>query len=164
MALPAGSILTPQRLLDNIPRTISYTANTANTSTATGTELVAITTSSVTFRAGRAYRVIFKGLAQSSAAGDTVTVRVRKTNTSGSIYLDSFRLYVAVAATNTPFYLGNICTNTTSADVSAVLVGTYVRVGGSGNVLLAATGTHVSYIEVQDIGDATDYANATAIT
>lgn len=164
MALPAGSILTPQRLLDNIPRTISYTALTANTANNTGTEAVALTTSSVTFRAGRAYRITFKGLAQSSVAADQLTVRVRKTNTSGDVYVDSFRIPIPTAGGNVPFYLANICSNTTSADVSAVLVGTYVRLTGTGNCVLAATTTHVCYVEVEDIGDAVDFAGARAIT
>lgn len=165
MALPAGVILTPQRLLDNIPRTISYTAITANTAASTGTELVALTTSSITFRAGRAYRITFKGLVQSSVANDQLTVRVRKTNTSGDVYVDSFRLPILTANGNFPFYLANICSNTTSADVSAVLVGTFVRLsGGTGNCLIAATSTHVCYIEVEDIGDAADYPSARAIT
>lgn len=164
MALTAGTILTPQKLLDAIPRTISYTAITANTGTSTGTETVALTTASVTFRTGRAYRITFKGLVQSSAAADQVTVRVRKTNTSGDVYIDSFRLVVPTAGGNTPFYLANICANSTSADVSAVLVGTFARIVGSGNSLISATGTHVCYVEVEEIGDAADFPSARAIT
>ena len=161
----SGMRTTADRLNDYTPRTISYTALTANTATNTGTEAVALTTASVTFRAGRAYRITFKGLVQSSVANDQVTVRVHKTNTAGDIYVDSFRLVVPTAAGNTPFYLANICSNTTAADVSAVLVGTYVRLTGStGNCLITATTTHVCYIEVQDIGDAADFANARPIT
>ncbi|MGW1324782.1 hypothetical protein ACWD64_19845 [Streptomyces antibioticus] len=164
MAWRPGQRITPQRLLDNTPHTISYTAITANTSTATTTEAVAVTTPSITFRAGRAYRITFKGLAQSSVAADTVTVRVRRTSTSGDIYVDSFRLPIPANATNVPFYLSNICTNGTSSDITVALVGTYVRASGTGNVLLAATTTHVCYIEVEDIGEATDFVAARAIT
>lgn len=160
----SGMRTTADRLNDNAPRTISYTALTANTATNTGTEAVALTTASVTFRAGRAYRITFKGLAQSSVANDQLTVRVHKTNTAGDIYVDSFRLVVPTAGGNTPFYLANICSNTTAADVSAVLVGTYVRLTGTGNSLIAATTTHVCYIQVEDIGDAADFANARPIT
>lgn len=158
-----GQTITPQRLSDNTPHTINYTALTANTANNTGTEAVALTTASITFRAGRAYRVTFKGLAQSSVAADQLTVRVRKTNTSGDVYVDSFRIPIPTAGGNVPFYLANICTNTTSADVSAVLVGTYVRLTGTGNCVLAATTTHVCYVEVEDIGDAVDFAGARAI-
>ncbi|MFJ9382084.1 hypothetical protein [Streptomyces sp. NPDC101455] len=160
----SGMRTTADRLNDNTPHTVSYTSITANTATNTGTEAVALTTASITFRAGRAYRVTFKGLVQSSTAADQVTVRVRKTNTSGDVYLDSFRLVVPTAGGNTPFYLANICANSTASDVSAVLVGTYARVSGAGNALISATTTHVCYIEVEEIGDAVDFAGARAIT
>jgi hypothetical protein len=156
--------ITAQRLLDNTPHTIEYSAITANTATNTGVEAVAVTTSSINFRAARAYKITFKGLAQSSVANDQVTVRVRKTNTSGDIYVDSFRLTIPTGGGNVPFYLSNICTNSTAADVSAVLVGTYVRLTGTGNSLIAATSTHVCYVEVEDIGEAADYLSARAIT
>lgn len=164
MAWLPGMTITDQRLLDNTPRTISYTAITANTGTSTGTELVAVTTSSVTFRTGRAYRLTFKGLAQSSVAADAVTVRVRKTNISGDVYVDSFRLYIPAGGANVAFYLSTICSNSTVADVSAVLVGTFIRVAGSGSSLIAATGTHTCYIEVEDIGETADFPSARAIT
>lgn len=160
----SGMRTTADRLNDNTPHTINYTAITANTATNTGTEAVALTTPSITFRAGRAYRITFKGLVQSSVANDQLTVRVHKTNTSGDVYVDSFRLVVPTAAGNSPFYLANICSNTTAADISAVLVGTYVRTSGTGNCLIAATTAHVCYIEVEDIGDAADFAGARPIT
>ncbi|MFJ9382094.1 hypothetical protein [Streptomyces sp. NPDC101455] len=160
----SGMRTTADRLNDNTPRTINYTPITANTATNTGTEAVALTTPSITFRTGRAYRITFKGLAQSSVANDQLTVRVHKTNTAGDIYVDSFRIVVPTVNGNTPFYLANICANTSGADVSAVLVGTYLRLSGTGNALLAATTSHVCYIEVEDIGDAADFAGARPIT
>lgn len=165
MAWQPGMTITAQRLLDNTPHTISYTSLTSNTSTATSTETVALTTPSNTFRNGRAYRVTYKGLAQSSVANDSVTVRVRKTDTAGEVYIDSFRLAIPAAGANVPFCLSNILTNTSGADITAVWVGTFVRVsGGTGNVLLAATSTHVAYIELEDIGEAVDFPTARAMT
>ncbi|WP_405856114.1 hypothetical protein OG407_07195 [Streptomyces sp. NBC_01515] len=159
----SGMRVTADRLNDNTPHTVNYTSITANTPNNTGTEAVALTTASITFRAGRAYRITFKGLAQSSVANDQVTVRVRKTNTSGDVYVDSFRIPIPTAGGNFPFYLANICANTGTSDVTAVLVGTYVRLSGTGNTVLAATTTHVCYVEVEDIGDAGDFAGARAI-
>ena len=163
MTWQPGMTITAERLIDNTPHNVSYTAITANTAAVTA-ETVAVTTSSITFRAGRAYRITFKGLAQSSGASDAVTVRVRKTNTSGDVYIDSFRLHIPAAGANVPFYLANICSNSTAADVSAVLVGTYARAAGAGTSLIAATSTHVCYIEVEDIGEAADFPSARAIT
>lgn len=160
----AGQRATAQRLNDNAPFTLNYTSIISNTATATTTELVAITTPSMTLRNGRAYRMTFKGLVQSSVAGDMVTVRIKKTNTSGTVYLDSMRIYVGNAAANSPAYFSNICTNTSGSDVTAALVGTYVRASGTGNVLIAATGTHVAYLHIEDIGIASDHSGAVAIT
>lgn len=160
----AGMKTTADRLNQFHARTISYTAITANTSTVTTVETVAITTPSITFQNGRAYRIIFKGLAQSDTAADSVIVRVRKTNTSGTAYVDQVRLYVVANNANSPFYFANICSNTTGADVTAALVGTYVRASGAGNVLIAASTNNVAYVLVEDIGSSDDYANATAIS
>jgi hypothetical protein len=160
----AGNKGTAQRLNDNSFFTLTYASIAANATAGTTTELVAITTASVTMRNGRAYRMTFKGLVQSSIAADTVTVRIRKTNISGTVYLDSMRIYIPVAAANAPIYFSNICTNTSGADVTAVLVGTYIRASGTGNVLVAASATHVAFVHVEDVGLATDYSGATAIT
>lgn len=160
----AGNKGTADRLNDNTPHTISYTSLTANSSAVTTTETVALTSASVTFENGRAYRFTFKCLAQSSTAADTVTVRVRKTTTSGTAYIDQVRVYIAAAGANAPVYFQNVCVNTSGADVTAALVGTYVRASGAGNVLIAASSTNVCYIEVEDIGEAADFSGATAIT
>lgn len=160
----AGQKTTAQRLIDNTPHTISYTSLTANTGTTTTTETVALTTASVTFRTGRAYRITLKCLVQSSVAADTVTVRVRKTNLAGTAYIDQVRMYIAAGGGNSPVYFSNICTNASGADITAALVGTYVRASGSGNALIAASTNNVCYIEVQDIGESGDFSGATAIT
>jgi hypothetical protein len=164
MALLAGQRITQQRLTDSMQRVIEYAPITANTGTTTTTEAIAITSAALTFRTGRAYRIALRGLAQSSAGGDTMTLKVRKTNTSGTVYLESFRLYIPVNGTNVDYYSSQICTNTTGADVSAPLVATYLRNSGGGNVLVAASATHVSYIRVEDIGLASDFPSAVAIT
>jgi hypothetical protein len=164
MTWQPGQKITAQRLIDNTPHTISYTSLTANTSTVTTTETVGFTSASVTFETGRAYRITLKCLAQSSIAADTVTVRVRKTNTSGTAYIDQVRVSIPAAGANAPVYFQNICTNSTSADVTAALVATYVRASGTGNALIAASTGNVAYMEVEDIGLAADFSGATAIT
>lgn len=160
----AGQDITVDRLNDNHPRTISYTGITANTATTTTTEVIAITSSSMTMRNNRAFRCTAKALIQSSVAADTMTIRIRRTNVSGATILDTQRIYAPVASANVLCYAQNIFTNTTGADITDVLVLNYFRASGTGNVLVAASGAQVAYIEVEDIGVAADYPSATAIT
>ncbi|MFL5910546.1 MAG: hypothetical protein ACJ768_08285 [Gaiellaceae bacterium] len=150
-------------LFNYAPQVLSYTAITANSSTTTTTEAVAITTPSITFQNGRAYRITYKGLGAGTVNGDNGQFRVRKTNTSGSTYIDSFR--IPMFSGNTMFNLQNICANNSGADISAVLVGTYVLVtGGTGTAAVAASTTNVAFILVEDMGLASNFTNATAIT
>lgn len=160
----AGQRITADMISYRSPYTVVWAAISANTAGATA-ETVWVTTPAVTFENGRAYRVTVKALIQGSSA-DKVGLRVRKTDASGAVYLDTFHQNVAVTGSNTLVYASNICVNTTGADVTATaLVGTFQRTSGSaGNVLVAATSTHVAFVWVEDVGPASDYINATAIT
>ncbi|MEV5953722.1 hypothetical protein AB0M11_08085 [Streptomyces sp. NPDC051987] len=149
-------------LYNYTPQVLSYTAITANTSTTTTTELVAITTPSITFQNGRAYRITYKGLGIGTTTGDNGQFRVRKTNTSGTAYIDGFRTYLF--AGNTMFNLQNICANNSGADITAALVGTYALASGGGTVAVAASTNNVAYILVEDMGISSNFTNATAIT
>lgn len=166
----AGQRLTAQRLIDNTPHTVSYTALTSNVvnSTSPGTETVAVTSGNVTFETGRAYRLKLKTLVQSNAGtlGDQITVRIRKTNVSGAVWVEAPRVLANVSSGSTPCYFENICSNTTGSDITAPLALSFVRTAGGGTTIaIAATsGVHVTYIEVQDIGLAADFPSATALT
>jgi hypothetical protein len=159
-----GQRMTDARLRDNAPFTLAYAPLAANTATVTTTETVGITTPSVTLRNGRAYRITLKCLAQSSVSGDTVTVRVRKTDTSGTAYLDQIRQYIVANNANSPVFFSNTLTNTTGSDITAVLVATYVRASGTGNALIAASANNVAYVLVEDVGSADEYPAAQALT
>ncbi|MFE3854607.1 hypothetical protein ACFXPN_26195 [Streptomyces griseorubiginosus] len=160
----AGQRVTADMLSFRPPYTVAYAPLAANTSTTTTTEAVAITTPSITFKNGRAYRITLKCLAQSSVSGDTVTLRVRKTDTSGTAYLDQLRKYIPANGANTPEHFSNIATNTTGSDVTAVLVATYQRASGTGNALIAASANNIAYVLVEDVGPAGDYSSAQAIS
>lgn len=161
----AGQEVTSDRLNNNTTFTVLYAGITANTATTTTVEAVAITGGSITLRSNRAYRFTAKALIQSSVAADTVTIRIRKTDVSGTTYLDTQRIYIPVAGSNVLCCAENICTNTTGADVVAsAIVLDYFRASGTGNVLVAGSASQVAYVHVEDIGVATDYPNATAIT
>lgn len=143
---------------------MNYTAIVANTGTVTTTETVAITTPSTAFLAGRAYKVIIKGLAQSSVAADRVQMHVRKTNVSGAVYLDTMSTIVIPAnTTNVLFDTHNIIKNATGSTITAALVLTYVRQAGTGNARIAADATNPAYVTIEDIGLAADYTNAVAM-
>jgi hypothetical protein len=160
----AGQRVTADMLSYRSPYSVAYARIAANSSGATA-ETVWVTSGAITFENARAYQVTLKALIQGNAA-DKATLRVRKTDVSGSVFLDTFHQNIAVTGSNTLIYGSNICTNTTGADVTATaLVGTFQRSSGTGgNVLIAASATHAAYIEIQDIGPASDYPSATAIT
>lgn len=149
-------------LFNYSPQIVSYTAINANSSTTTTTEAVAITTGSITFQNGRAYRISYKGLGAGTVNGDQGQFRVRKTNTSGTAYIDSFSQYLFNG--NSMFNLENVCANNSGADITAALVGTYVRASGTGTVAVNASTNNVAFILVEDIGLASNFTNATAIT
>jgi len=160
----AGQDVTVDRLNDNHPRTIAYAGITANTATTTTVEVVAITTPTFTMRNNRAFRCTAKALINSSVAADSSTIRIRRTNVSGATLLDTQRIYNVIATANSLCYAQNIFTNTTGSDITDVLVLDYLRASGTGNVLIAASAGQVAYIEVEDIGVASDFPSATAIT
>lgn len=143
---------------------VDYTPITANTATTTTTETIAVDTPPMTFVDGRAYRIVAKGLINSTVAGDVARIRVRQTGLGGMLILDSHHgLLINVNSGNTAFYLGDIVVNNTGADITDDLVMTYARHSGTGNILVAASATQPAYIDVTDIGLATSFVNATPL-
>lgn len=141
-----------------------FTAITTNTATTTTAEVVGITSGSVTFKTGRAYEVLVKGLVNSTILGDIPRILVRKTNAAGQIFIDTMAgLRINAAGNNTIYYVGNKIRNATGANVTAALVVTYKREAGTGNVLIAADATNPAWIQINDIGDASFYPNANEI-
>lgn len=161
----AGQEVTADDLNNRATITVLYAAITSNTGTTTTAEATAITAGGVTFKNGRAYRINIKALIQSSIAADTVTMRVRQNTTSGNTYLDTQRIYIPVASANVLYCGFNIITNTTGADVVATaMLLDYLRASGTGNVLIAASTSQVAYLHIEEIGAATDFPSATAIS
>lgn len=144
---------------------VEYQAIQASTATTTTTETVGIDSDSFTLRDGRAYRVTAKGIVSSTIAGDIVRILVRKGALGGNGYVDSFdALRVHTAGGLTSFYYQNDIVNTSGADITDDAVMTYQRVNGTGNVRIIASSFNPAYIEVEDIGAATDYPDAFAVT
>lgn len=133
---------------------INFTAINADTAPTVGTA-TAITTPVLTFLPGRAYRLAAKGHVVSSVAGDTVRIRLVKSATS---VLDTFgAIQIASAAGSSGFYFETIVRNAGSTVLSGTVSMTYARNTGTGNVFVGASAQNPSYVEVIDIGPATDY-------
>ena len=164
MAILAGQRVTSLRANDGHPRYINYTALTTTTAVnSTTTDAAGITTPSITFRNGRAFRIAYKGNAVSTSAGADGQFTVRPTSITGTpILLDSQRFGGSNAGTR-GFYFENIVSNTSGADVSRVLVGCYHNVTGT-NTALGAMSNQPAFLSVEDIGDATDFPSASSLT
>lgn len=158
----AGQIVTAQRLLDNTPHTVSYTATT---STVTGTsEMVYLTSSSFTLRNGRAYRITVSTLITGNSA-DTARIFVKRTNVSGNVLFDTQRVAIPSSGSNGRVTFENVASNSTGSDITDVLVATIQRASGTAaSVGTIASSTSPSYLQVEDIGANTDFPTATAIT
>lgn len=140
----------------------NITASTATTTSATDT--VAITLSSRTYRAGRAYRVEFKSFVSSTVAADEVGMRVRKTDGSGAVLLDIEATGTVHRASQNYWMEPSNVIIIGATDVTAALVGTYFRRSGTGNCRLVASAVNPAYLRVTDIGDAADFSGATTLS
>lgn len=165
MAWSPGQRITAQRLRDGAPWVVSYTAITATTPTTTSTTLTAaITTDPLAFRAGRAYRISFRGGLVTSVLGQQGTVAITKGTATGSVLLNAQRIATAEGQLGTMgFYFENILT--VGTDTTTALVGAYAIVNqlSGGNVAIFGSSATPSYLEVMDIGLAADFPSATPL-
>ncbi|MEU9703100.1 hypothetical protein [Streptomyces sp. NPDC047981] len=137
-----------------------------STSTTTTTEIAAITTDTITFEAGRAYAIHYHGLLISSVANDIVRARVWRGSIGGGgvSLVDSINAYhVPVANQHVLMDMCQRVVNSTGSDVTGILIGSVLRTVGSGNVQLVANANNPAWLEVRDIGLASDYPLARAI-
>ncbi|MFJ7990322.1 hypothetical protein [Streptomyces sp. NPDC096351] len=143
-----------------------YQGIQTSSATTTTTEIAAITTPSITFEAGRAYRITYHALLLSSVANDVVRARVWRGSIGGSgvSLVDSINAHVIpIANQQVLMDMSQVVVNSTGSNITGVLIGSVLRTGGSGNVQVVANATNPAWLEVRDIGLATDYANARAV-
>ncbi|WEH40805.1 hypothetical protein [Streptomyces sp. AM 2-1-1] len=160
----AGEALVAATENARAPFTLSFTATNTDTPLGgTTAEAVWITTPSITFRAGRAYRVTVKGLLQLSAAATEAQVRVRKGVLGGLLIYDSWRI-PSPGASNYGIELSSIFTNATASSITTTVVGSVARASGTGTVLMAASVTSPAYLHFEDLGPASDFTGAVALT
>ncbi len=163
----SGMKTTATRLNDNAAQIIGFAAITATTSAAgSTTELIGITTPTALFRNNRAFRLTFKGRMVTTVANDQGEFSVRKTDaTTSPKLLDTFRISSGPSAGTYGFYYQIVMVNTSGADISVPLVGTYARVVGStGTIALAASTNDPAFVMVEDIGDQADFPGAAPMT
>lgn len=161
----AGQRITAAALNNAFPHLVDYVATASSSGTFTTVETVILTSDSITFVKGRAYQVIFFSIGVSTIAADQLTLAVKKTNTSGLQVAVADRLVVpANNQTAQPIPAVNYISNTTGADITAVLVGTAVRRAGTGTCSTFASTSSPTYLLVNDVGLASDYPGAVAIT
>lgn len=121
------------------------------------TETALITTPSITWVKGRAYRVSVWGLV-SAPADSYALLRLRKTNVAGAVYKDQMRVNNLQASTsNAALSLETILTNTTAADITAPLCLTGVQGAVAQTWTFAASAGNVGYLLVEDVGSTANY-------
>lgn len=134
-------------------------------STALGAaETVGVTSGSVDFEVGRAYRITLHYQGSGNTLGDEVGFRMRRTSVLGNSLFDSLRthrLNAASAIVNGE--TSQIVTNQTGANLSTVIVGTVYRPAGAGNVQMFANATNPVWLLIEDIGASSDYPGARAL-
>lgn len=124
-----------------------------------GTETAIMTTPSITFEDGRAYRVRVFGQHQWPTTDNYAFYRVRKGGVAGALYKNQLRTKgLPIPNLNTPVFLELNFTNTSGADVSTALCLT----GQQGSVAQTWTWScgpsdNISYMTVEDIGLAADW-------
>lgn len=130
---------------------------------ASATEQIALTQAGVSIASGRAYRLKVRGLAQNDTANTGVRVRIRKTNTAGQIWLDTFTITTPVGGANYQFNNEQVIRNDTGATIVTDLVMTYVRVAAGNAFLNAGNGLYIAF-DVTDIGASADFPTAQPVT
>jgi hypothetical protein len=126
--------------------------------TFSSTETAVITTGSITFKAGRAYRVSIWAL-HSAVSASYALYRIRKNTVSGTIYKDQMRVNnLQGSSANAAISIQTILTNTTGSDITAALCWTGVQGGVAQTWTVAASSSNTAYLLVEDCGSAGDYS------
>lgn len=119
----------------------------------TTTEVVLMTIPSMTFKAGRAYKLTLAGLHQSTTAGTYFLYRLRKgsATTVGTIYIDQMRVpTLPIANTNGVVNMSYYLENNTGADITTALTWTGSAASGTGQ--FNTPSTNRAFAVVEDIG------------
>lgn len=160
----AGQRLTTQVLQDAMTHTIPNGYAATTTATTGTTEVTFLTSAAMTLRNGRAYRVTVSTLISGNSA-DHARIFIKRGSMSGTALLDTQQIAIPASGSNGRITFENVAANSTGADLTSALYATIQRASGS----TASVGTNASavsptYIQVEDVGAASDFPTATAIT
>ncbi|MGW0822508.1 hypothetical protein [Streptomyces sp. NPDC002845] len=126
--------------------------------TFSSTQTAIITTDSITFETGRAYRVSVWALHRAPSSNYAL-YRIRKNNVSGTIYKNQIRVSnLQGSPANAAVSFQTILTNTTGSTITTALCWTGVQGGVAQTWTVTANADNVAYLLVEDCGSANDYA------
>lgn len=148
MTLDAGDIVTADDLVDEI----AAATLTSNGSAITTTETVVISVTT-TLVAGRRYAVELSTKVSASVAATAVILWVRAGSTTSGTELGYSQQYIHSTSSSGWGPVEVRGEFTASVSGAQTFVGTLVRNGGSGNVLVIASGTAPSRLRVTAIRD-----------
>jgi hypothetical protein len=160
------NVVTPSFQTNGVDRGkgIKNYANAVASTALAAVETVGITSGNVTFELNRAYRVTLHYQGAGNTAGDQIGFRVRRTNLAGNSLFDTLKTHdLKVANDIVNGESSAIFTNQTGAALATVLVGTVYRAAGAGNVQWFANAANPTWIQIEDIGAASDYPGAKAL-
>lgn len=141
---------------------IAYGAIDTN-SGAIGAETAVITTTdAITIKKDRAYMMSFGGQLNTSVA-NTTTARVRKDSAAGAAVFGAYN-FVFPAATNEWRQTSDVVgVNLTGADIAAYRPCLTIA-ASAGTTTVVAAATRIAFIQMVEIGNASDYPGATSLT
>jgi hypothetical protein len=158
----AGSIIRTS----DVRRAIAFQTIVANSADIGTTESVVLTESNVTFEDGRAYEFELKTLISGSTTATRPRVKIRKTNASGTIYVDWFDCpHPNAANQNQAFDQSRYLVRSAGSDLTTDVVVTLDENGGGGTCRLAANSAEAcGTFTIWDVGASSDYPGVNTIT
>lgn len=128
---------------------------TSNIGSITTTNVAVLTTGSMTWKTGRAYRVSMTGLMSSTTTGTYVNYQIVKgTLATGTVIRGNLRMLLAQTfATHHEFNI--VVTNTTGADITTAITTTASVAAGTGTFTASAAAPCT--LTVEDVGLAADW-------
>jgi hypothetical protein len=126
-------------------------------SSAVSAEAVVLTTASLTFKAGRAYRFVY-GARWLASTANTLVVRIRRTNVTGINVLT-----FSHEGPTADQWRGaeNVARNSTGSDITTVIVLTAAATAGT--IVMKAASDIPRYLDIYDCGAAADFANRPSV-
>ncbi len=154
------------RAADMVPQKLWTVTSTSGTTPQLNTETVILSAPSSTYRSGRAYLLSFRGVRRCNSVANRCVFRVRDTNASGTVRMDTGFYEIPATGTNFMTHFEHVVANTGGADiVGRTLVLTFAgNSGTAGQTVLINAGAAIPYYwSAMEIGAAADFPEAVAL-